>query len=84
MLIGVKVVFVVGLIGYGIVVILYIVLYVIGVVFGFVGDDDLEDKDYVKVFLFFFIFLFDFVVMVDFVDVVVKGNIFKVYIIYLM
>lgn len=70
---------VVGFIGYVVVVILYIVFYVIGVVLGMVGEEDLELKDYVKIFLGFFILVLDFVVMVEIFDVYVKGDIFYVY-----
>lgn len=72
-----------GPIGYGIAATLYIASYATGVASGLVGDDDLEDKDYVKAFLSPLIPSPDFAAMVDLVDAAAKGNILKAYTIYL-
>ena len=66
-------------IGYAVAATLYIASYATGVASGMVGHENLEPKDYVKIFLGPLIPVPDFAAMVEIFDAHATGNIFKVY-----
>ena len=68
-----------GPIGYAVAATLYIASYATGVASGMVGQEDLEPKDYVKIFLGPLIPAPDFAAMVEIFDAHAKGDIFKAY-----
>ena len=68
-----------GPIGYVIAAALYIASYATGVASGMVGQEDLEPKDYVKIFLAPLIPAPDFAAMVEIFDAHAKGDIFNAY-----
>lgn len=74
-----KVASVAGPIGYAVAATLYIASYATGVASGMVGQDDLEPKDYVKIFLGPLIPAPDFAAMVEIFDAYAKGDIFHAY-----
>ena len=74
-----KVASVAGPIGYAVAATLYIASYATGVASGMVGQEDLEPKDYVKIFLGPLIPAPDFAAMVEIFDAHAKGDIFNAY-----
>ena len=74
-----KVASVAGPIGYAVAATLYIASYATGVASGMVGQEDLEPKDYVKIFLGPLIPAPDFAAMVEIFDAYAKGDIFHAY-----
>ena len=68
-----------GPIGYAVAATLYIASYATGVASGMVGQEDLEPKDYVKIFLAPLIPAPDFAAMVEIFDAHAKGDIFNAY-----
>ena len=74
-----KVASVAGPIGYAVAATLYIASYATGVASGMVGQEDLEPKDYVKIFLGPLIPAPDFAAMVEIFDAYAKGDTFHAY-----
>ena len=74
-----KVASVAGPIGYAVAAALYIASYATGVASGLVGQEDLEPKDYVKIFLAPLVPAPDFAAMVEIFDAHAKGDIYHAY-----
>ncbi|XP_078361943.1 uncharacterized protein LOC144646284 [Oculina patagonica] len=68
-----------GPIGYAVAAVLYIASYATGVASGLVSQEDLEPKDYVKIFLAPLVPSPDFASMVEIFDAHAKGDIFHAY-----
>lgn len=72
-----------GPIGFAVAATLYIASYATGVASGIVGQENLEPKDYVKIFLGPLIPAPDFAAMVEIFDAYAKGDVFHAYYLYM-